>query len=204
MKRRITEYPSKEEEYEIIQKILGGDVDQFEKLQKKYEKPLILLISKMISNAEDVQDIVQETFIKAFNNLRFFKKEFSFHSWLFKIASNLCIDYLRRQRIQKISIEQSFPNHSEDEKHFDYPDKDANIDEKIFVVERDKVLHQAIDMLPVHYKKIITLRYFEELDYQEIAKVLSLPLGTVKVHLFRARKTLLEILKTLSFDYKSK
>lgn len=204
MKKQIPEYPPKEEDFEIIQKILGGDVNQFEKLQKKYYKPLILLINKMIHNAEDARDIVQETFIKAYNNLRFFKKEFSFHSWLFKIASNLCIDYLRKQRLQKISIEHPSPSSNGDEKHFDFPDKDANIDEKIFVVERDKVLHQAIELLPEHYKKVIILRYFEELDYLEIAEKLSIPLGTVKVHLFRARKALLDILKSLSFDYKFK
>ncbi|MFN3305913.1 MAG: RNA polymerase sigma factor [Candidatus Kapaibacteriota bacterium] len=202
MKRQITEYPSKEEEFEIIQKILGGEINQYEILQKKYQKPLTLLISKMIRNAEDVQDIVQETFIKAYNNLRFFKREFSFNSWLFKIASNLCIDHLRKQRIKTISIEQPFPNSNEDEKHFDFPDRDADIDVKISIVERDKILHQAINLLPEHYRKIIQLRYFEELDYQEIAENLSLPLGTVKVRLFRARKALLEILKSLSYDYK--
>ncbi|MFN3780723.1 MAG: RNA polymerase sigma factor, partial [Candidatus Kapaibacteriota bacterium] len=188
--------------FEIIQKILGGEIDRFEILQKKYQKPLTLLISKMIRNAEDVQDIVQETFIKAYNNLRFFRREFSFHSWLFKIASNLCIDYLRKQRIKTISIEQPFPNSNEDEKHFDFPDRDADIDVKISIVERDKILHQAINLLPEHYRKIIQLRYFEELDYQELAENLSLPLGTVKVHLFRAKKALLDILKSLSFDYK--
>ncbi len=202
MKRQLPEYPSKEEEFEIIQKILGGEVNHFEILQRKYQKPLTLLITRMIHNAEDAQDLVQETFIKAYNNLRFFKKEFSFHSWLFKIASNLCIDYLRKQRIQKISIEQPFPNSNEDDKHFDYPDKDADIDVKISIVERDKILHQAINLLPEHYRKIIHLRYFEELDYQELAEKLSLPLGTVKVHLFRARKALLEILKSLAFDFR--
>ncbi len=202
MKRQLPEYPSKEEEFEIIQKILGGEVNHFEILQRKYQKPLTLLISRMIHNAEDAQDLVQETFIKAYNNLRFFKKEFSFHSWLFKIASNLCIDYLRKQRIQKISIEQPFPSSNEDDKHFDYPDKDADIDVKISIVERDKILHQAINLLPEHYRKIIHLRYFEELDYQELAEKLSLPLGTVKVHLFRARKALLEILKSLAFDFR--
>ncbi len=202
MKRQLPEYPSKEEEFEIIQKILGGEVNHFEILQRKYQKPLTLLITRMIHNAEDAQDLVQETFIKAYNNLRFFKKEFSFHSWLFKIASNLCIDYLRKQRIQKISIEQPFPSSNEDDKHFDYPDKDADIDVKISIVERDKILHQAINLLPEHYRKIIHLRYFEELDYQELAEKLSLPLGTVKVHLFRARKALLEILKSLAFDFR--
>jgi len=85
------------EDYEIVQQILGGNKDLFEKLERKYKKPLSHLISKMVRNTDDVEDIVQETFIRAYNNLRYYKKEFAFHSWLFKIASNLCIDFFAKK-----------------------------------------------------------------------------------------------------------
>jgi RNA polymerase sigma-70 factor (ECF subfamily) len=188
-----------DEDLVVIKEILGGKIDQFEKLQKKYIKPLTFLISKMVRNTEDVRDIVQETFIRAYNNLRYFKQEYSFHSWLFKIASNLCLDYLRKRRIQTISIEQPYFGH-DDEKHFDYPDTSADTYSKLFTDERNIALHQAIEQLPQHYRNILVLRHFEELDYQEIAKKLDLPLGTVKAQLFRARKALLEILKSKRFD----
>lgn len=189
-----------EQEFAIIQGILGGDINLFEKLQKKYQKPLTLLVSRMVKDSEDVRDIVQETFIRAYNNLRFFKKEYSFRSWLFKIASNLCIDFFRKRRIQTISIEQPY-SHNEDVPHFDFPDQESDPYQKIIADERKKTLHQAIEMLPEHYRQIIILRHFEDLDYQEIANKLSLPLGTVKVHLFRARKALLEILKLKRFEF---
>jgi RNA polymerase sigma-70 factor (ECF subfamily) len=200
MERISPENLSKEEEYAIIQEILGGRINLFEKLQHKYKKPLTILISRMIRDSEDVRDIVQETFIRAFNNLKFYKKEYSFHSWLFKIASNLCIDYLRKKRLQKFSIEQPYPT-GDDDRQFDYPDVDADTYTKIFTEERDKILRTAISMLPENYQKVITMRHFEDMDYKEIAEKLSLPLGTVKVHLFRARKALLEILKSMRFDF---
>lgn len=200
MKKEKPESFSDAEELSIIQEILGGNINLFELLQNKYKKPLTLLISRMIRNNEDVRDIVQETFIRAYNNLRYYRKEYSFHSWLFKIASNLCIDYLRKRRLQTISIEQPYPT-NEEEKHFDYPDKEADIYQKLITEEQSQVLHQAIEMLPEHYRQIIKLRHFEELDYQEIANRLNLPLGTVKAQLFRARKALLEILKAKRFEY---
>jgi len=200
MERMSPENLSKEEEYAIIQEILGGRINLFEKLQHKYKKPLTILISRMIRDSEDVRDIVQETFIRAFNNLKFYKKEYSFHSWLFKIASNLCIDYLRKKRLQKFSIEQPYPT-VDDDRQFDYPDVDADTYTKIFTEERDKILRTAISKLPENYQKVITMRHFEDMDYKEIAEKLSLPLGTVKVHLFRARKALLEILKSKRFDF---
>ncbi|MEJ5287576.1 MAG: hypothetical protein CH6_0477 [Candidatus Kapaibacterium sp.] len=200
MERADAENFQKEEELAIIEEILGGNINQFEKLEKKYRKPLTLLISRMIRNSEDVRDIVQETFIRAYNNLRFFNREYSFHSWLFKIASNLCIDYIRKRRIQTISIEQPFAL-TDEEKRIDYPDSDTDTYNKIFTSERNKILHQAIEQLPEHYKNIIILRHFEELDYQEISQRLGLPLGTVKAQLFRARKALLGILKGQQFDF---
>lgn len=200
MKKDKPENFSNEEDYAIIQEILGGNINLFEKLQNKYRRALSLLINRMINDREEVRDIVQETFIRAYNNLRYFRKEYSFHSWIFKIASNLCIDYLRKRRLQTISIEKPFPT-NEEEKHFDYPDKDADVYHKLITEEQSQVLHQAIEMLPDHYRQIIKLRHFEELDYQEIAERLSIPLGTVKVQLFRARKALLEILKAKRFEY---
>ncbi|MCX7909052.1 MAG: RNA polymerase sigma factor [Ignavibacteria bacterium] len=200
MKSQEAENFSKDEDFAIVQEILGGNINLFEKLQNKYKKPLSLLISRMVHNSEDVRDIVQETFIRAYTNLKYFKKEFSFHSWLFKIASNLCIDYLRKKRIQKISIEQPYST-GEDDRHFDYPDTESDTYNKIILSERNNALYQAIEMLPEHYRQVIILRHFEELDYQEISKRLSLPLGTVKVQLFRARKALLDILRGKKFEF---
>jgi RNA polymerase sigma-70 factor (ECF subfamily) len=182
------------EDYEIVQQILGGNKDLFEKLERKYKKPLSHLISKMVRNTDDVEDIVQETFIRAYNNLRYYKKEFAFHSWLFKIASNLCIDFLRKRRVQTISIEQPFPR-SESENQMDFPALGDEADKMILDEEQRQSLNAALSFLPEKYRIVIELRHFEELEYNEIAERLGIPVGTVKAHLFRARKALLDILR---------
>lgn len=185
---------NQEEDYQIIGKILGGDIDAFATLQKKYFKAITLLVGRMIRNQEDTKDIVQETFIRAYLNLSSFRREYSFHSWLFKIASNLCIDFMRRKRLQTISIEQPFPL-SDEEMGFDIPDEGSSADTEIIRTERNKLLKDALDSLPENYRKVIELRHFEEMDYKQIADTLGIPIGTVKAHLFRARKLLLELLK---------
>ncbi len=185
---------NQEEDFQAIDKILGGDVDAFETLQKKYSKAINVLVGRMIRDPEDAKDIVQETFIRAYLNLSSFRREYSFHSWLFKIASNLCIDFMRRKRLQTISIEQPYPMSDEDSE-FDIPDAEISADSEVIRTERDKLLKEALDTLPENYRKVIELRHFEEMDYMQIAETLRIPIGTVKAHLFRARKLLLEKLK---------
>jgi RNA polymerase sigma-70 factor (ECF subfamily) len=183
-----------EEDFQTIDKILGGNVDAFETLQKKYSKAINVLVGRMIRDPEDAKDIVQETFIRAYLNLSSFRREYSFHSWLFKIASNLCIDFMRRKRLQTISIEQPYPSSDEDS-GFDIPEEGVSADSEIMQTERNKLLKEALDSLPENYRKVIELRHFEEMDYKQIASILCIPIGTVKAHLFRARKLLLEKLK---------
>lgn len=183
-----------EEDFQTIDKILGGNVNAFETLQKKYSKAINAIVGRMIRNPEDAKDIVQETFIRAYLNLSSFRREYSFHSWLFKIASNLCIDFMRRKRLQTISIEQPYTSYDEDSE-FDVPDEGVSADSEIIRTERDKLLKEALDTLPENYRRIIELRHFEEMDYKQIAETLCIPIGTVKAQLFRARKLLLEKLK---------
>jgi len=195
MKIGAPEYFNPTEDYEIVQQILGGNKDLFEIIEQKYKKPLAHLISRMIRNTQDVEDIVQETFIRAYSNLQYFKKEFAFHSWLFKIASNLCIDFLRKKRIQTVSIEQPNPQ-SENEHQLDFPDVESEADRPVLDDEQRQSLFKAISLLPEKYRTVIELRHFEELEYNEIAERLGIPIGTVKAHLFRARKALLDILRS--------
>lgn len=200
MKAETRQPPNSNEDFELIEKILAGDVNLFEKIQKKYHRQLFSLVLRMIRNYEDAQDIVQETFIRAFNNLDKYQKEFQFHSWLFKIASNLCIDCLRRRRFQHISIDMPAP-YRDDADALDFVDEEANADKDLLSKEQTNILNKAIEELPEHYRKVIILRHFEELDYKEIAEQLAIPIGTVKAHLFRARRILMELLKRKNFPY---
>jgi RNA polymerase sigma factor (sigma-70 family) len=183
-----------QEELIVIKKILAGDSASFKYLQKKYKKIIVALIRKMIRNEDDVDDLTQETFIKAYNALPTFQLGFSFSAWLYRIASNTCIDFLRKKRFPTISLSQPISD-SDDDLFFEIEDDSYVPDVEMMNDERKKILEHAINELPQNYREIIRLRHEEELDYIEISQKLDLPLGTVKAHLFRARKILLVSLK---------
>jgi RNA polymerase sigma factor (sigma-70 family) len=183
-----------DEDFEIIKSILAGKTNDFEKLQKKYKRQIHNLIKRMIKNDDDVDDLTQESFIKAYNALNTFQFGYSFSAWLYRIASNNCIDFLRKKRFDTISINQ--PSYdSDEEQEFEIEDNSYVPDLNMLAEERRKVLVNAIESLPENYREIIKLRHEEELDYNQISIKLDLPLGTVKAHLFRARKILLNELK---------
>lgn len=185
---------SRQEDFEAIRKVLDGDTKAFEFLQKKYKYLIYSLIKKMIKNENDVEDLTQEAFIKAFNALDKFKFNYSFSAWIYRIASNATIDFLRKKRFDTFSIDRPIGD-SEDENYFEIEDESYIPDQDVLSEEKTKIIKEAIDRLPENYREIIILRHEEELDYKSIAKKLDLPLGTVKAHLFRARKLLFEELK---------
>ena len=185
---------SRQEDFEAIRKVLDGDTKAFEFLQKKYKYLIYSLIKKMIKNENDVEDLTQEAFIKAFNALDKFKFNYSFSAWIYRIASNATIDFLRKKRFDNFSIDRPIGD-SEDENYFEIEDESYIPDQDVLSEEKTKIIKEAIDRLPENYREIIILRHEEELDYKSIAKKLDLPLGTVKAHLFRARKLLFEELK---------
>jgi RNA polymerase sigma-70 factor (ECF subfamily) len=148
----------------------------------------------MIYKKEDVEDLTQEAFIKAFNSLEKFDKQFSFATWLCKIATNNCIDYLRKKKLSTFSIDKEIES-DEDNMQFEIPDSNFIPDKNILDSERKKILQNAIQNLPEKYRQVIILRHQEEMDYEEIAEKLDLPLGTIKAHIFRAREMLYKSLK---------
>lgn len=188
---------SKNDDLAIIEEILNGNKNLFSVLQKKYSKLIKTLIRKMIKDEDDVEDLVQETFIKAYKSLDRFQSNYTFSSWIYKIASNSCIDFLRKKRLNIVSLDQPFTNKNDDDDniHYEIEDNSYQPDIEFINNERKNALIDSIENLPEKYKIIIKMRHEEELDYNEIAEKLNLPLGTVKVHLFRARKLLLDNLK---------
>ncbi len=185
---------SKLEDYNLIDKAIKGDQSAYERLMKKYYKLVNNLIYRMIYNKDDVEDLTQEAFIKAFNSLEKFDHQFAFSTWLYKIASNNCIDYLRKKKLNTISIDKEFDNEDEDLR-FEIPDNDYKPDRNILESEKTKILTDAINSLPEKYKSVILLRHQDDMEYEEIAKKLKLPLGTVKAHIFRGRELLNKYLK---------
>lgn len=181
---------NQEEDFASVKLVLQGDKYAFKNLEQKYKNIITALIRRMVKNEDDIQDLVQESFIKAFNALSSFQFGYSFSAWLYRIASNTCIDFLRKKRFPTISINQPI-NNKESDYFFEIEDNTFKPDLDVLSEERKNALNDAIDQLPENYRKIIKLRHEEEMDYKDISEMLNIPLGTVKAHLFRARKILL-------------
>jgi RNA polymerase sigma factor (sigma-70 family) len=178
----------------LINSFLEGNKHDFEVLWFRYNRLIYAYILKMVRNIDDVDDILQDTFIKAFSAIQTYNQSYPFPAWLYKIASNTCIDYFRRKRIRPIPIGgmtniQTALNEA-------LPDKSIPIDVKIANSETKLELNKAIALLPDRYRECIQLRHFEELSYEEISQKMQLPLGTIKITLFRARKMLLSYLSS--------
>lgn len=194
MQNKKNKSESKQEDFDAIKRVLEGDNSAYEFLQKKYKNLIYSLVKKMIKNDSDVEDLVQETFIKAYKALDKFKFNYSFSAWIYRIASNNTIDFLRKRRFDTFSIDKPIGN-AEDENYFEIEDNSYSPDSELINQQKSDIISTAIDTLPENYREIILLRHEEELDYKTIADQLDLPLGTVKAHLFRARKLLYEELK---------
>jgi RNA polymerase sigma-70 factor (ECF subfamily) len=148
----------------------------------------------MIHDREQVEDLTQEAFIKAFGSLKSFNEEYAFSTWLYKIATNNCIDYIRKRKLQTFSIDKPIEARDSDIT-FELSDDTYEADRDLISGQRARLLKNAIDALPEKYRKVIQLRHVEEKSYEEIAKQLRLPIGTVKAHIFRARELLFKSLR---------
>jgi RNA polymerase sigma-70 factor (ECF subfamily) len=186
---------SRREDYDLVNQALAGDQAAYARLRNKYWRAINTMLSRMIRNKSDAEDLTQEAFIKAFNSLGSFNTDYAFSTWLYKIASNNCIDYLRKRRLKTVSIDAPMQTH-DGEVQMELPDPNAvRPDVPITAGERTAVLQEAIKNLPEKYRIVIELRHTHEMEYADIARQLNLPLGTVKAHLFRARALLLKRLQ---------
>lgn len=177
----------------LVSEALAGREDSYSKLVDKYQKPLYFHVRKMIKEVELVDDLVQEVFMKAFHNLNSYSNEYAFSTWIYRIATNHTIDYLRKKKLQTLSIDQPYKTKDGD-MEMQLPDESFSTDQPVMKKERKAIVQEAIDDLPEKYRVVIEMRHMEEKTYQEIADILDLPLGTVKAHIFRARELLYKAL----------
>lgn len=186
---------SRQEDYDLVKQAIDGDESAYTRLRDKYWRPLNTMLYRMVRNQHDAEDLTQEAFIKAFNSLESFNTSYAFSTWLYKIASNNCIDYLRKRRLKTVSMDAPVQT-KEGEMQLELPDTNAPLpDAPITSAERTAILQEAIENLPEKYRVVIELRHKHEMEYADIAEKLDLPLGTVKAHLFRARALLLKRLQ---------
>ncbi|HUH73473.1 MAG TPA: sigma-70 family RNA polymerase sigma factor [Chitinophagales bacterium] len=190
---------TKATDLELISLAIDNDQKAYAELLERYRRAVYFLILKIVKNAEDVEDLTYVTFTKAFKNLHRYEPTHGFSTWLFKIASNSAIDFLRKKRIDTVGI--SMGGDFEpgevvlDNKVVAYT---LNPEDKFIKDQRMEIVQHVVRHLDVDFEKVIRLRFFEEYSYDEIATELNLPLGTVKVQIHRAKKILHSILKDSS------
>ena len=168
----------------IIESILKGQGELYEEIIKRYKNSIYSLCMRMVRNSEDAKDLAQEAFIKAYQNLQKYNPEYKFSTWIFKVASNLCIDYLRKRKIQTLSYDDKIS----------MPHDTVSAEDRYLHNCNRKQIEKAIQDLPADYRILIILYHKEGLSYEQMCKMLELPMSKVKNRLHRARNKLKEVL----------
>lgn len=183
------------EDFRLIDMAVVGDDKAYAKLLQRYKRPVYHMILKMVRNVDDAEDLTIESFAKAFRSLPKFKKDFTFSTWLFRIATNNSIDFIRKKKLNTLSIENTYTDDDGQSVSIDVEDLNLNPQDVAIRTQKEEIIQVFVNMLPAKYQKLVRLRYFQELSYEEIAVELEAPLGTVKAQLHRARELMYDLVK---------
>ena len=183
---------TREEENEIVRAVLGGQTDEFEKLVAAYEKQVYHIALKMTGNKEDAFDLSQDTFLKAYRSLGSFRGESSFGTWIYRLAANLCIDFLRKQQRRGKVV--SLDDADDSGRPMELSDLRFEPQSAMEKRELSMQIREGLEKLPPDQRFILILRDIEGLSYQEIADTLKMEPGTVKSRISRARARLAKLL----------
>jgi len=178
----------------IVSKALAGDQKAFSSLVDRHQKAIFHLINRIVRNDEVALDLVQETFMKAFASLTSYRFEYRFSTWLYKIAANSSIDYLRKKRIQALSLDRPIET-ADGTMEIEVPDYSYHPERELVRKQQRFSIEEAINSLPEKYRQVIIYRHKDDKSYEEIADLLGIPVGTVKARIFRARELLKKKLK---------
>jgi len=183
-------------DYDLIRKAIDyNDRNAYADLMGNYRDSIYFMLLKMTNNKDDAEDLTIEAFGKAFKKLEQYTPNYAFSTWLFKIASNNCIDFIRKKKHHLISLDKEFQDEAGTELAQRIPSEVLDPEEELIKSQKIKIMREVVDKLKPHYRILIELRYFKEYSYEEIAQELNLPLGTVKAKLFRARDFLFNIVQ---------
>lgn len=176
-----------QKDLDLVHSAIGGNQLAYGQLMDRYRESIYFMMLKMVKNTDDADDLTIEAFGKAFNRLEQYSPSYAFSTWLFKIASNNCIDFIRKKRIKVTSMDTGIKTTDGETIFIDT--KSATRDPEETLEHKQKVMHMRdlVSKLKPRYRILVEKRYFEELSYEEISEELNLPLGTVKAQLFRAR-----------------
>lgn len=186
-------------DYELVLQAMEGEQKAYGELLGRYRDAIYFMLLKMVNNPSDAEDLTIEAFGKAFKNIKQYTPNYAFSTWLFKIATNNCIDFIRKKKLNNISIDQN--SHNEDSMPMTIPSDGPDPEENLISQQKVVLLRSVVSKLKPRYRKLIELRYFYEYSYEEISAELELPIGTVKAQLFRARELLYNVLKNTTHKF---
>ena len=178
---------------ELIQRAVAGDQRAYAELMERYRDAIYFMLLKMVNNTADAEDLTIEAFGKAFKNIRQYTANFAFSTWLFKIASNNAIDFMRKKKLNNVSIDETLRD--TDAVPVNIRSEQPTPEESLISEQKILMLRSIVAKLKPRYRKLVELRYFYEYSYEEISEEMGLPIGTVKAQLFRARELLQNTLK---------
>ena len=192
--------PKARRDYGLVREAVeSGNQKAYAQLMENYRESLYMLMFKMVNNSYDAEDLTIEAFGKAFRNLPQYTCDYAFSTWLFKIASNNCVDFLRKKKMHLLELDKGYSFDENGERSIELNDDKPTPEEQLFDKEKVSEVRKLVNTLKPNYRVLIELRYFEELSYEEIAQRLDVPLGTVKAMLFRAKYMLQAIVKDKDF-----
>lgn len=188
--------PKAQKDYKLVVRALEGEQSAYAELMERYRESIYYMLLKMVNNTDDADDLTIEAFGKAFKRLSQYHPSYAFSTWMFKIASNNCIDFIRRERKKRtMSIDTGITNDDGDSVTFDIESDGRDPEEELIRDQKMETMREVVMKLKPRYRELVILRYFKEYSYDEIAAELDLPLGTVKAQLFRAREFLANMMK---------
>ncbi len=193
MSNNLTEKGQRDLKF-INRALASGDPAAYSELMKLYRDPLYFMLYEKVSDQELAKDLTIESLGKAFQKLHLYTPDYTFSTWLFTVARNHCIDYLRKHKLPTISIDKMMLDEDGKRTNFDLVSNDLNPEQKMEKKQRIAFLRQIVDQLKPVYRDLVKMRYFKELSYEEIAETLDIPIGTVKAQLHRSREQLFKIL----------
>tara|TARA_B100002052_G_scaffold109035_4_gene100580 strand:+ start:23558 stop:24160 length:603 start_codon:yes stop_codon:yes gene_type:complete len=193
MSKKLTDKAQRD--LKLINRALeNGDPAAYRSLMKLYRDPLYFMLYEKVNDQEIAKDLTIESLGKAFKKLHLYTPEFAFSTWLFTVARNHCIDYLRKNKLPTVSIDKMMLDEHGKRTNFDLISKSLDPEQSMERKQRIAILRQIVDQLKPKYRVLVKLRYFKELSYEEISVNLKIPIGTVKAQLHRSREQLFKIM----------
>ena len=183
-------------DYKLVRKAIDEKSERaYAALMDRYRDSIYFMLLKMVNSKDDADDLTIEAFGKAFKKLDQYTPNYAFSTWLFKIASNNCIDFIRKKKKNTFSMNKVIEGDEGSEMELDIKSDELDPEENFMQEQKKEMMHAVVEKLKPRYRTLVELRYFKEYSYEEIAVELDIPIGTVKAQLFRAREFLFQILK---------